>query len=222
MDKDGIHQIQQGGLETSQQLSSFSFLKTKLSHVSRMCFQFWRPCCRHNVTVLHHASWREEETSSSYLPRGPRQQRYEAKAETWSSGAARANIHPDRGSECQGCSPAVAINKPMQFYSSSAGFVVVLFKRLFLESTGRSPGQLSGCLLCEGLGQLVHIPQCWKTEHHIFPEEFSTTIARVPRTTENIYYSTLILKRLHEKRWTTLCAGLSSSLPVHYLYTAGG
>lgn len=45
-------------------------------------------------------------------------------------GRQREGSHSDLGSECQGYSPAVAINKRMRLYS---GFVVVLFKCLFLE-----------------------------------------------------------------------------------------
>lgn len=67
------------------------------------------------------------------------------------AGRQQESSHSDLGSECQGYSPAVAINKRMRFYSGSGGFVVVLFKRLFLESAGKSRGQLCGCLLCEGL-----------------------------------------------------------------------
>lgn len=88
-------------------------------HVSCMCFQFCRLCRSHNVTILHNASWREEETCCSHLPRGPREQRYDAQAETWSNGPRQEDIHPGLGSECQGCSPAAAVNKPTQFYSSS-------------------------------------------------------------------------------------------------------
>lgn len=66
-------------------------------------------------------------------------------------GLQQENIHSGLGSECQGYSPAVAINKRTTFYSGSGGFVVVLFKCLFLESTGKLGGQLCGCLLCEGL-----------------------------------------------------------------------
>lgn len=99
-------------------------------------------------------------------------------------GLQQENSHSGLGSECQGYSPAVAINKRM-FYSGSGGFVVVLFKCLFLESTGKLRGQLCGCLLCEGLWQLVHIPSCRKRKHHVLQQEFSSTIAHFPWITES-------------------------------------
>lgn len=153
-----------------------------------VCSQFCWPCHSHNVTVLYNASWRQEETCSSYLPRGPRSQWYDAKAETSSNSLPQENIHPDLGSECQGDSPAVAINKRTQSYNSSDGSAVVLFKCLFLDSTGKSPGQLCGCLLCEGLWQLVHIPSCWKTKHHVFQEEFPSTIIPFPWTIDSVFF----------------------------------
>lgn len=108
-------------------------------------------------------------------------------ATVWCQSWDQESSHSDLGSECQGYSPAVAINKWMRFYSGSGGFVVLLFKCLFLESAGKSRGQLCGCLLCEGLWQLVHILQCWKRKHHVFQEEFSSTIACFPWTMERIF-----------------------------------
>lgn len=102
-------------------------------------------------------------------------------------GLQQESSHSDLGSECQGYSPAVAINKWMHVYSGCGGFVVVLFKSLFLESAGKSRGQLCGCLLCEGLWQLVHILQCWKRKHHVFQEEFSSTITCFPWTMETTF-----------------------------------
>lgn len=43
-----------------------------------------------------------------------------------------------------------------------------------------------------------HFP-CWKRKHHVVQEEFSSTIANFPRTTESILLFAHILKRSYVK-----------------------
>lgn len=140
----------------------FLWLRQKNLHaVSCMCFQFCRPCQSHNVTILYNASWREEETCSSYLQRGPWYQWYDVIAEACSNTLLQQNIDSDLGSKFQGYYPAHAIHKLMELFTTYGGYspLSLSFSKVyFWREEGGREGQLRNCLLCEGWWQLGYIP----------------------------------------------------------------